>query len=150
MNVEKVLGSHSNRLLEAVCKSTDLSNCFMALIGRLADECTKRGKAHDGLQIARPSMTDNRIMAKVTFSSLSLPSRSIEPEARKIGDLVLKENYEFAVFLQANPSLYTWLQCCLEMIDKHAREKGLQPSQVQFVGSIDDEDNILLEMEKFV
>jgi len=143
------LGTSSTRLLDKVIENRDLTNAFIAMLWQIANTASARGARMDGISIDPVTMTENRIRAHVSFSSLSLPSRFISVSARNLADYVGKENVELSIFIRANPDIPAMLQGVVEKMDAYARDKGREFSSLQFSsGFMDQDDNFVLEIMK--
>ena len=146
LDAESALGAQSTRLLDRVVQNKDLANTWMAMLAAIANTAAERGAKMDGIEIGEVTMTENRIRAHVSFSSISLISRRyISPAGADLAEYIGKENADLWTFIRANPSIPEMLVGIVNKMDAYCRDKGRDFHDLQFGPCImDNDDNFML------
>jgi hypothetical protein len=144
-----VAGS-SESLMAKATESIEVCNKYMAIVSLCAIEANKRGKSLGGVRVGNIVMSDNRLVAKVSFSGIILPGTvNISPNVKTLVDFLHAEAEGLWLFIQKNPSFITYLEQLVTMLESYCRYKSIEFSELTFSqGFMDNDDNIVLEIEK--
>jgi len=149
-DVMGAIGEKSEGLLDQAMQNVELCQRFMAFVSLCALEAHRRGTGFDGIRVGNVEMTENRMLARVSFTRIIIPRPMPSiPEAATFKEFLVKEAHGLWLMVRKNPDFLTYLgQVCAKM-RAYCGHKGKAFGDIKFAdGFMDKEDNIVLTIEE--
>ena len=146
----EAIGESSEKLLHKAMENVELCQRFMAFVSLCALTCEQRGTPLDGVRVGAVTMSERKMVAKVTFSRLSLV-HSAPPETKAANsflEFTRKEAEGIYLMIRKNPDFVRYLESMVEHMESYSKWKLKKFSSLKFQdGYMDKNDNIVMKIE---
>lgn len=158
LDVHSAIGQKSERLLHRVMDNAELAQSIMGIVSLICLTANERGKDLRGIRLGSVEMTGNRMIAKVSFASITV--RRAAPEIPSVNSFMhfLKQEAEgLYLAIAHNPDWLIWMRQTIEKMEAYAEHKGIEFGDLTFGKTknpgdgaavfLDKEDNIVMELD---